>query len=419
MNKLGMLMIGGLLLPLSTGLAFGHESSATRKEMETLKNGIERPGKTTYEQNAPSSSTGYGERWYEKIDVTIGATGILQGSSGVQDRLSPEGSITDATASYELELQTWIGEDGFVYLHIEAGKGNGIDGEIPTLSSFNGDADDNENVRVTEFLYGHRFEGIGLVLEIGRLCLSGPGDNAPEDAILFEGNEYANNERSQFLSGAFINNPTVEFPDDNGMGAMVRLSLNTNLDISVGVAEADADWDDVFKDIFSIVELNFKPKTNGNQGNYRIYGWFNGKDHVSLINPMRTNESNHGFGLSLDQRINGTFALFARYGRQYGGVSRVEHAWSAGVQCFGKIFGRDDDTFGLAYGMAVIGEEWRRVARKEGINSGDEDHLEFYYNLKVNDHLNISPDIQWVKNPDGGMDNDDVWAFGIRAQLFF
>jgi len=40
-----------------------------------------------------------------------------------------------------------------------------------------------------------------------------------------------------------------------------------------------------------------------------------------------------------------------------------------------------------------------------------------YFHLKVNEYLNVSPDIQWMKNPDGDKDNDDTWARGLRAQL--
>ena len=235
----------------------------------------------------------------------------------------------------------------------------------------------------------------------------------------FDASAVANSETDQFLSSGFANNLAVEFPDDNGFGAMLWASPHDLLDIGIGVADADADWDNVFNDVFSIVELDFKPKIAERQGNYRIYGWFNGKDHDDLKEPAKTKEDNYGYGVSLDQDITEIVTLFARYGWQMGRVSQVEHAWSAGLQCSGKFYGREDDTLGLAYGMAIIGDDWKDVDRGNGINTGDEHHVELYYNLKVNDHLNISPDIQWVKNPNGDRDNDNVWVLGIRAQLSF
>jgi carbohydrate-selective porin OprB len=191
----------------------------------------------------------------------------------------------------------------------------------------------------------------------------------------------------------------------------------SNHNISLAVADADADWSDLFNDLFSIAEVNFKPEIAGHPGNYRVYGWFNGSDHEDLLDPTDTDENNYGVGLSFDQEITEILGIFARYGWQRGSVSQVEHAWSAGFQCSGKFYGRENDTFGLAYGMAVIGDDWKDANSR--VNAGDEHHVELYYNIKVNDHLNISPDIQWVNNPNGDRDNDDVWAFGIRAQLSF
>jgi high affinity Mn2+ porin len=419
MNTFRVSVIGGLLILLGAGPVFGQEVTVSREEIDAMKKKIERLEKVVEQQAGSTAGKEDEKRWYEKIDIAVGATGVLQGASGVKERLNPEGNVTDATASYELELLVQAGEGGAVFMHLEAGNGDGIDGDIPTLSTFNGDADDDGRVRFTEFWYAQRVDRIGTVLEIGKVCLGGPGDHAPEDAILFDGNEYANNERSQFLSGGFINNPALEFPDDNGPGAMVRVSPADTVDVSIGIADADGDWDDVFDDVFSIVEFDFKPKIGERRGHYRIYGWFNGKDHENLKDPDKNKEHNYGLGISIDQEITEVLGLFVRYGWQRGSVSQIEHAWSTGVQCSGTFFGRDDDIFGLAYGMVIIGDDWKDVDRADGINSGNEHHVEFYYNLKVNDYLHISPDIQWVKNPNGDTDNGAVWAFGIRAHVSF
>ncbi len=411
MNRIGMALMSGLLVMLAAGSAFSQEPSVTREEVDALKTKLERLERTIEATSAPASEPQGEKQWYEKIDFAIGASGVIQGSTGADD----DGA--DATARYELESQFHVTLKDILYLHLEAGNGDGIDDRIPTLSSFNGDAvGDDDKPGFTEVWYLRRFQHLGAVLEIGKLCLGGPGDNSPDDAIAFDGSEYANNERSQFLSGGFVNNLALELPD-NGLAAAMRISPGEWVDISLAVADADADWDDIFDDVFSITEINFKPEIAGHPGNYRIYGWFNGSDHEDLKDPTKTREDNYGVGLSFDQEVTESLGIFARYGWQRGSVSQVEHAWSAGLQCSGKFYGREDDTFGLAYGMALIGDDWKDA--NSGINAGDEHHAELYYNLKVNEHLNISPDIQWVKNPNGDRDNGDVWAFGIRAQLSF
>ncbi len=73
-----------------------------------------------------------------------------------------------------------------------------------------------------------------------------------------------------------MNNLAVEFPDDNGIGAMIWSSPRD--DLGFGVEFADADGDSMFDDVFSIAELDFKPKIGGRRGNYRLYGWLNNKD---------------------------------------------------------------------------------------------------------------------------------------------
>lgn len=413
MNKVGMLVMGGVLTLLVAGSVFGQESGVTREEVDTLKTKIERLEKASETQNVAASESQGERRWFDRIDLGVTVGGVIQGSAGADD----DGA--DGTARYELELRYNIAPSDLLYLHLDGGNKDGIDSRVSTLSGLNGDAvGDDDFLSVTEAWYLHRFQHLGAVLQIGKIGLGGPGDYSPDDAILFDGNEYANNERSQFLSPGFVNNLALELPD-NGLGAVARISPHQRFDISLGIADADADWNDVFDNIFSILEVNFKPKIAEHKGNYRIYGWFNGGDHVNLKDSAKTQEDNYGFGVSFDQEITDVFGLFARYGWQRGSVSQIEHAWSAGFQCSGKFYGREDDIFGLAYGMAIIGDEWKDVDRTSGINSADEHHVELYYNLKVNDHLNISPNIQWVKNPNGDSDNDDVWAFGLRAQLSF
>ncbi|MBU1950425.1 MAG: carbohydrate porin [Candidatus Eisenbacteria bacterium] len=373
MSKPGISVIGGLMILLSAGPAFGQAY------------------------------------WSEKIDIAVGATGVLQASSGMKDSLSPEGDVTDGSMSFDLELVLPVVQYGKFYSLFETGAGDGIDGDILTLTGFNDDADDDQNSRLTELWYEHIWFGARLRFRGGKVDLTTD----------FDANEVANCGTDQFLSSGFVNNPAVEFPDDNGFGEMLWVSLCDLWNIGVGVADADADWDNVFENVFSIVELDFKPKIVESQGNFRIYSWFNGKDHERLKDPAKTKEDNYGFGLSFDQEINEVMAQFVRYGWQRGSVSQVEHAWSAGLQCSGKLYGREADAFGLACGMAIIGHDWKDVDQMNGINSSDEHHVELYYRFKVSKQLNLSLDIQRVKNPNSDRENDDVWALGMRVQLFF
>ena len=414
-----------LLILLATGAAFAEEAGVSRGEIDAMKNRLEQLEEILNQRvdvieekwramdrqitDKPRLKKAPGpeieaKMWFEKLEMGIGGTGILQGSAGASEK-----NVNDGSMSFDLELTAPIAQHGRAFAHLEAGNGDGVDGDIPTLSGFNDDADDDMNARLTELWYEYYGFGECLRLRGGKVDLT----------AVFDANEVANDETTQFLSGGFVNNLAVEFPDDNGCGAMLWASPQDFWNIGLGAADADADWGNVFDDIFSILELDFRPTFNERPGNYRVYGWINARDHEDLKNPTRTTENNYGFGLSFDQALVETVSAFARYGWQRGRVSQVEHAWSVGLQCSGQFYGRKDDALGLAYGMAIIGSDYSNVDRTNGINTGNEHHVEAYYNFKAGKYLNISPDIQWIRNPNGDRDNDDVWVFGMRAQLSF
>ena len=56
----------------------------------------------------------------------------------------------------------------------------------------------------------------------------------------FDCSNYANDERTQFLNGALINNPTIPFPE-NGLGVAVHYGPDKFWYASAAVADARAD----------------------------------------------------------------------------------------------------------------------------------------------------------------------------------
>jgi len=344
--------------------------------------------------------------WYNNVDVEIDAVGVLQGSPGLTGQLDGADSVTDATLAFDLRLTAQTSKSGKAYIQFKAGNGEGIDEDIPSLSLFNV-ATTARELRLAKIWYEHTF-GDKVRVRGGKLDITTD----------FDTNAAANDEYDQFLSDGFVNNLAVEFPEGcSNFGAMLWISPNSLFDIGIGFAEATMEWDDVFKNPFTILELGVKPSIAGRQGNYRIYGWRNGLEHDRLLSPEITDDANYGFGLSADQEISEGVTLFARYGHQRGSVSQMEHAWSVGVDITGKILRREEDSLGLAYGQAIIGKNWKSLDELTGIDSGDEHHLEIYYRIKTNKYFSVSPNLQWVKNPNGDKGNNSVWAFGIRTYL--
>ena len=339
--------------------------------------------------------------WYE---IAGGVTGIFQGSPG-SSNVDIDRSF-EPSMSFDVELTLRSPKSGTVYLLFESGMGEGIDAHIPTFSGFNADADDNFNLRPSEAWYEHAF-GEKLRLRGGKIDITTD----------FDTNAAANDETKQFLSGGFVNNPVTAFPDNNSLGAMLWAAPNDFLDLGFGYADAAADWDNVFKNLFFILELDMKPLIADRRGNYRFYGWHNCKDHERLDSLDASRVSNYGFGISADQEIAEGVTLFARYGRQRGVVSEIGRAWSAGLEISGKTGRRKDDSFGFAYGQAIIGNDFKSLVTEDGVDLGNEHHLEIYYSIKANNFLRISPTLQWVNNPAGDKGINGIWAFGVRAQF--
>lgn len=360
------------------------------------------------------------EEWFRRLEVELSATAVLQGSAGAEEPLSPDGDTTDGTASVEITVGTDVGERGRAFLWLTAGRGDGVDAEVPTLSGFNADADDDESVRLYELWYEHRlWEGRGTV-RVGKVDLTGPCGCSESG---FDANAAANDECRQFLSPGFVNSLAVEFPDDSALGAILWAAPDERVDIGVAFADAEADWDNVFDSVFAMLEVDVRPDLMGRPGTWRVYAWLNDKEHVEIADPAEDKEEGYGVGVSFDQELSDGVTAFLRYGWQRDDVYEVEHAVSLGVELSGKLsgklFGRENDRLGLAWGVAMLGADAEDALEAAGGDASDEHHVELYYSIAAGGNLFITPDVQWVGNPNGDGGNDDVWALGVRAQIEF
>ena len=352
------------------------------------------------------------------LTIGAGATFVLQGTSNANgDDLAKNGEdVTDVSYSMDLEFEKTFGDYGLAFLHLESGDGAGVEDELKVFSNVNRDADDSDNsVSVTEVFYEHYFKAVPLTLTFGKIDPTGYLDT----------NEYANDECTQFLGRVFRNSPVVEFPDDNAAGIRVAIEPVDFLGVELAVMDANADWEDAFDNMFFAGQLNFKPNLLERSGNYRVYGWLNDKDHIKWDDASKAKEESYGFGLSFDQEITDVLGVFARYGWQNpevyadGSDFSLEQSWSAGIQLAGSLWGRADDIFAVAFGQVIPSDDYKKA---NDLKARTEEHLEAYYNVKVNDHLSVSPDVQVIWVPYGGdAINGDKTIFvgGVRAQVDF
>ncbi|MBL7223825.1 MAG: carbohydrate porin, partial [Candidatus Brocadiae bacterium] len=152
------------------------------------------------------------------IDVALGFTTVWQSNHRGGLRSRPEGKLAtswDIEAALDTEeLGFWPG--GLFVAHLEGSDGTGIDERyVGSFFGTDGDADSTggHDLQFSEYFYEHTFGGGLLSLRLGKM-------DATRD---LDTNAYANDECCQFLNGAFVNNPTVPFPDYAlGVLAIVR-----------------------------------------------------------------------------------------------------------------------------------------------------------------------------------------------------
>ena len=360
----------------------------------------------------------------EGLEIGVGGTMIIQGANNVNNASSDvdkKVSRTDASYSADITLGKEFKEvGGKAFLHLEAGKGNGLEDDLTLYSNVNRDADNEENVHLTELWYEQGLFKDRALITFGKL----------DPTAYFDNNEVANDETTQFLGRIFRNSPTLEFPDNTAGIRLAYMPLEW-LELGYGVFDANSDWEKIGDNLFNIAQVTFKTNLFNLAGNYRFYGWSNNAYHTKWTDASRTKEASYGFGLSFDQKVSDIATAFLRYGWQDPKVYNpeitatgdlyysLEQSWSAGLEFEGRPWGREKDVFAFAVGQVVPSDDYKkargRIAKTEG-------HFETYYRIHVNDYLSISPDFQYIWNPFGKDVADDtsgIFVGGMRAQVDF
>ncbi|MEK7850528.1 MAG: carbohydrate porin, partial [Deltaproteobacteria bacterium] len=333
---------------------------------------------------------------------------------------------TDGSYSGDLFLTIPVGPRGNIYMRGGVGEGEVIAGDLPpTFSGPNADLGFNEpKFTLVEAWYWTSFpipdlRDQRLELTIGKV----------DPAGIFDANAMANSETDQFIADTFVNNLAIEFEGDGAgvaLGYRFTSIYSTGMEVvgRVGLFEGDISGEGTFSRVFDrpfvIGELDIKTSYYGLGGNYRIYGWVNQNSH-STWDGSDDDETNQGFGLSLDQRVSNDVTLFARYGIQDEDVSNFGQVVTVGGQIIGNGWRRGNDAIGIAYGLSKTSDKYEDVSlATDGYEAnGDEHYIEAYYKYYANANLTISPDLQYVVNPGGDEEKDAILIYGARMQLTF
>lgn len=281
-----------------------------------------------------------------------------------------------------------------LFLDAEALGGPGPDAELGTLSRLNKDADRLEGrdgrVIVREAFLRVSWLDEHVRFSVGKLDVS----------HYFDRNFFAEDETTQFLDTALLNNPMLKAPP-NGPGAAVRVSV-ADWRYAFGVHAPDDVGGDLSGRPFVIGELgrrNILPL----EGHYRLWA------RAGSVPEDRARVT-WGLGVSIDQLVAREIGIFVRAGLSRDqGEALTSYAWSGGFQVTPSWLGRPGDRLGAAFSVQ------RETA-------GREDVFETYYRASVTETLSLIASVQWLlsgPNQVTGATNRNVVIPGLRALFLF
>jgi len=225
-----------------------------------------------------------------------------------------------------------------------------------------------------------------LALSAGRLDLTN----------YFDRNAVANDETTQFISDALVNNPTLGLAT-NGAGVVGVFDAKNGFAFKAGFQQSNSDATNLSQSIFSLGEVDYVARPPGlSEGNYRVW----------VRNDNGTARNRSAVGASIDQKLTPIFGLFGRYGTAEA-VSGRDHFYSAGFQFQNGFVFNPLDFWGGGYAQTDL-------------ETGDHERLaEGYYNLQISEKLRLSLHLQHVFESPAGAKSVGFLVPAVRLQARF
>lgn len=372
------------------------------------------------------------------IEMALGVTNIYQ--HNLRGGISTHRRAGRLSGSYDLELsadfEKLLGiKGGRVFVHTEGvwSKSAGIDGpSVGSAFGVNGDARDRRTIDVTELWYEQSLLDETMRIRLGKMDLT-CGFEHHNCPVSFDCSSFANDETTQFINGALINNPTIPFPD-YGLGASIHYAPAGLWYISAAAADAQADLRETgFRTtfygpdyFFYILETGITPQFDSAkgplQGAYRLGLWYDPQPKANS-DSANTSRDDVGFYITCDQMLirenddpedSQGIGAFFRYGHADSRRNDITDFWSFGFQYQGMFENRDDDMLGFGFAQGFF-SDYASATYTDDYESA----LELYYNARLTPWLNISPSIQYIANPGGDKTARDAVVLGVRAQMTF
>ena len=438
-RKLERLQAGPAALPAppvatapATPADVGRRLQAVEAEQKNLAQQMQGLSRPIDSLDAPADDGPKVEGKLTTVVQRVNAGGNADGTS--QSRINYRGDlVADVPVGYVGEAR------GALFGHLRFGQGGGVAlrptyTSTPNTTAFEATAGSEDTYAIVAEAYykldvpldNGRFndqKGTRLELAVGKIDLF----------TMFDQNAVAADEATQFLNNAFVHNPLLDSGGDIGADRFgfapgVRAgyfhegeSYGWGVSLGAFAAGEGAGYNGSAGKPLVIAQVEFSPKQiNGEpRGSYRLYAWSNGR-----TTDFDGNEQRHaGVGLSADQKLGREWNVFGRYGQRTSGSGPFDRALTLGFEHGGRLWGRNRDAVGVAYGLLDTSRDWRGLTADGSLigfpASGRERIVELFYRWKLNDHVELTPDLQWIRRPAGDGSAPGISVIGLRGTVGF
>jgi hypothetical protein len=227
-------------------------------------------------------------------------------------------------------------------------------------------------------------------------------------------NLYSNDEYTQFMNEALVNNPGVLLPAyDRGLAVTWGMGAWNIHAVYMNVGKTDEDGSDIAgSDSLDIsdnydylgLEADYTLTTPLGTGNYRVMYLQTSDDFINADGTKAARSS--AVLLSFDQSLGESLGAFLRVGRQSDDKAITYRSiYSGGLDISGNLWGRARDNVGLGIGFLEGGNEsidYSRVA-------------EAYYRLVFKEHLAVTADLQYMRDVQRDGSGPEGFILGLRV----
>lgn len=331
----------------------------------------------------------------EEHSVRIGVDAAITTQFAKQTRNEgDDDSLVDnrayALASADLFFTAGIAQNTIFFADIVALSGSTPDVEINPLTLLNGYTarlSEQNSLNLREVWLRTELFGQRLALTMGRVDLTN----------YFDANAFSNDESTQFLSDALVNNQMLGL-GSNGTGVAAEYDPKNGFRLKFGLQQSNDEATNLSDSLFTLSEVGytFTPFALP-EGTYRVWFRTDNTDTDTLT----------AVGLSFDQKLTNAVGLFARYGSQDLGGNARDHYWSAGISFQNGLIFNPQDAWGVGY------SEMR-------LFSGDREKLlEGFYNLLLTERLRLSFHLTHVLERPAESPEFGYLLPGVRLQASF